>query len=155
MGVLHQLAILFLDSVPTIVLFLLFFAFMRWAFFAPMRKTMEERAARIEGARAEAAAVEAEAKHELDAYHEALRRARAEIYSQQEAARQAALDNRAKLLKAMRVRAEEEVAAAKRRIEGDFNAALAQVEAETPELAREIVRTILKSPSPTRVGAIR
>lgn len=155
MGILHQLAILFLDAVPTIVLFLLFYAFMRGVFFVPMQKTMAERAARIEGARAEAAAVEAEAKHELDAYHEALRRARAEIYSQQEAARQAALDDRAKLLKAWRARTEQEVAAAKKRIDEDFQAALAQVETEAPELAREIVRSILKSSEPTRVGVIQ
>jgi F0F1-type ATP synthase membrane subunit b/b' len=155
MAILHQLAILFLDAVPTVVVFLLFYAFMRWAFFLPLQKTMAERAARIDGARAEAAAVEAEAKHELDAYHEALRRARAEIYSQQEAARQAALEDRAKLLKAWRARTEEDVAAAKKRIDENFDAALAQVEAETPELAREIVRTILRSPSPERVGAIQ
>lgn len=153
MTILHQLAILFLDSVPTVILFLLFYAFMRWAFFLPLQKTMAERAARIEGARAEAAAVEAEAKHELDAYHEALRRARVEIYGQQEAARQAALEGRAKLLKAMRARAEEEVSSAKMRIAEEFNAALAEVEAQTPGLAKEIVRTILKSPSPSRVGA--
>lgn len=155
MAILHQLAILFLDAVPTVILFLFFYAFLRWAFFTPMRKTMTERSARIEGARAEAAAVQAEAKHELDAYHEALRKARAEIYSQQEAARQAALDSRAKLLKAMHARAEEEVAAAKKRIEEDYRAALAQVEAQTPALAQDIVRTILKSPEPTRVGVLQ
>lgn len=153
MAILHQLAILFLDAVPTVILFLLFYAFMRWAFFIPLQKTMAERAARIEGARTEAAAAEAEAKHELDTYHEALRRARAEIYGQQEAARQTALDSRAKLLKAMRARAEEEVSNAKKRIADEFNAAVAEVEVQTPEMAKEIVRTILKSPSPTRVGA--
>lgn len=155
MAILHQLEILFLDAMPTVVVFLLFYAFMRWAFFSPLQKTMKERAARIEGARAEAAEVEAEAKHELDTYHEALRRARSEIYSRQEAARQEALENRAKLLKAMRARAEEDVAAAKKRIAEDFNAALAQVESQTPALAQDIVRAILKSPSPTRVGAVR
>ncbi|MGH9715451.1 MAG: hypothetical protein ACRD4R_01785 [Candidatus Acidiferrales bacterium] len=155
MATLHQLAILFFDAVPTIIVFLLFYAFLRWAFFKPLQKTMAERAARIEGARAEAAAVEAEARHELAAYHEALRRARAEIYSRQEAARQAALDGRAKLLKAMHARAEEEVAAAKKRIAADFDAALSQVEAETPALAKEIVHTILRSPSPTRVGVVQ
>jgi len=155
MAILHQLAILFLDAVPTVIVFLLFFAFMRWAFFKPLQKTMAERTARIEGARAEAAAVEAEAKHELDAYHEALRKARGEIFMHQEAARQAALESRAQLLKATRRRAEEDVMAAKKRIAEDFNESLARVEAETPELAREIVRTILKSPEPTRVGVVQ
>lgn len=128
---------------------------MKWAFFTPLQKTMAERTARIEGARAEAAAVEAEAKHELDAYHHALRKARGEIFTHQEAARQAALESRAKFLKAMRARTQEEVAAAKARIAEDFNADLAQVETETPELARDIVRTILKSPEPTRVGVVQ
>jgi F0F1-type ATP synthase membrane subunit b/b' len=155
MAILHQLAILFLDAVPTVVVFLLFYAFMRWAFFKPLQKTMAERDARIQGARAEAAAVEAEAKHELDAYHEALRKARGEIFLQQEAARQEALEGRAKLLKAVRARNEEDVAAAKRRIADDFNESIEQVRAETPELAREIVRTLLKSPGSTRTGMVQ
>jgi F0F1-type ATP synthase membrane subunit b/b' len=155
MAILHQLGLLFLDAVPSIILFLLFYAFLRWAFFLPIQKAMAERAARIEGARAEAAAVDAEARRELDAYHEALRRARAEIYSQQEAARQEALDGRARLLKAMHARAEEDVASAKKRIAGDFAAALGEVESQTPALASEIVRAILKGPSPSRAGAVR
>jgi len=155
MAILHQLANLFLDSVPTVIGFLLFFAFMRWAFFKPLQKTMAERSARIEGARAEAAAVEAEAKHELEAYYEALRKARGEIFLHQEAARQAALESRAKLLKATRRRAEEDVMAAKKRIAEDFHKSLAQVQEETPELAKDIVRMILKSPEPTRVGLVQ
>jgi F0F1-type ATP synthase membrane subunit b/b' len=152
MAILHQLGVLFLDAVPTVILFLLFYVFLRWAFFLPMQKTMAERAARIEGARAEAAAVEAEARHELDAYHQALRRARAEIYSQQEAARQEALEGRAKLLKALRARAGEEVSSAKKRIADELQVELAEVESQTPALAQDIVRAILKSPPPPRVG---
>jgi F0F1-type ATP synthase membrane subunit b/b' len=155
MAILHQLGILFLDAVPTIILFLVFYAFLRWAFFNPIQKAMAERSARIEGARAEAAAVEAEAKHELDAYHDALRRARAEIYSQQEAARQEALDSRAKLLKAMRGRAAEEVVSAKTRIAEELAEALTQVEVQTPALAQQVVRRILKNPPPARAGASR
>ena len=77
MEILHQLGELFLEAVPTVVIVLLFYVFMRWAFFGPIQKTMAERDARIEGARREAAAVEAEAKQELDTYNEALRKARA------------------------------------------------------------------------------
>ena len=105
MEIVHQLGKLFLGALPTSIVVLLFYFFMRWAFFTPIQKAMAERAARIEGARVEAAAVEAAAKQELDSYNEALRKARAEIYAEQEAARQVALDGRAKLLKAMRSRA--------------------------------------------------
>jgi F0F1-type ATP synthase membrane subunit b/b' len=50
--------------------------FLRWAFFAPIQKAMTERDARIEGARREAAALEAEASKDLQAYNETLRKAR-------------------------------------------------------------------------------
>jgi F0F1-type ATP synthase membrane subunit b/b' len=83
----------------------------------------------------------------MDRYHEALRAARGEIYAEQEAARHEALENRAKLLKAMRARAQEEVAAAKHRIHGELQAARAQVERDAPALASEIVRMILEKPA--------
>ncbi|HTX14240.1 MAG TPA: hypothetical protein VMD77_03015 [Candidatus Baltobacteraceae bacterium] len=155
MEILHQLGELFLEAVPTIIVVLLFYAFLRWAFFGPIQKAMAERSARIEGARAEAASVEAEAKQELDAYHEALRKARAQIYGEQEAARQAALDERAKLLKAMRSRSQEDVAAAKKKIAADFAAARAEIERQTPTLADQIARAILDKPFSLRGGAAR
>src|ERR1700752_1861803 len=108
MDILHQLGELFLQAVPTVVIVFLFYFFLRWAFFGPIEKAMSERAARIEGARAEAAKLEAAARQELDSYNEALRKARAQIYVEQEQARQAILDERARLLKAMRTRAQEE-----------------------------------------------
>jgi len=153
MEILHSLGQLLLEAVPTIVIVLLFYFFLRWAFFTPIQKAMAERDARIEGARKEAAEVEAAAKSEMDTYHEALRKARAEIYAEQEAARQVALENRSKLLKTMRARAQEEVAAEKKRIAAEFEAARAQVEREAPALAGEIVRMILEKPSPLRGGA--
>jgi F-type H+-transporting ATPase subunit b len=154
MDILHSLGQLFLGSVPTIVIVLLFYSFLRWAFFTPLQKAMAEREARIDGARAEAAAVEASAKQEIDSYHDALRKARAEIYAEQEAVRHKALENRGKLLKAMRARAQEDVVVAKRRIQADFELARAQVEREAPVLAGEIVRTILEKPS-VGGGAVR
>lgn len=155
MEILHSIGQLFLEAVPTIIIVLLFYFFMRWAFFTPIQKAMAERDARMEGARAEAAAVEAAAKQELDSYNEALRKARAEIYAEQEVARQAALESRAKLLKTMRARAQEDVATAKKRIAAELDAARAQAEREAPALAGEIVRTILKGPLPLRGGAAR
>lgn len=155
MEILHQLGELFLEAMPTIVVVLLFYAFLRWAFFGPIQKAMAERAARIEGARAEAASLEAAAKQELHTYHEALRKARAEIYAEQEAARQAALDERAKLLKVMRSRSQEDVAAAKKEIAREVAAARSEIERQAPALANQIARTILDKPSSLRGGAAR
>lgn len=147
MEIVHQLEKLFLGAVPTVIVVLLFYFFMRWAFFGPIMRAMAERSAKIEGARAEAAAAEAGAKQELDTYNEALRKARVEIYAEQEAARQEALDSRAKLLKAMRSHAQDDVNAAKKRIAAELEAARAQVERSTPELAAQIVQAILRRPT--------
>ena len=83
------------------------------------------------------------ARQELDSYHDALRKARGEIYAEQELARQEANENRTKLLKAMRARAQEDVNAAKKRIAAEVATARAQVESETPALANQIARAIL------------
>jgi F-type H+-transporting ATPase subunit b len=143
MQIAHQLGELFLGAVPTVIIFLFFFLFLRWAFFAPIQKAMAERKALIEGARAEAATVEAAAKRELDTYTQALRSARAEVYKEQEDARQIVLDERAQLLKAMRARSQDEVSEAKKKIAAETTAARAEIEKQTPTLAAEIARMIL------------
>ena len=154
MEILHQLAELFLQAVPTVVIVFLFYLFMRWAFFTPIQKAMAERDAKIEGARREAAALEAEAGKELQDYNDRLRKVRGELYAEQEAARQVVLEERTRLLKAMRSRALEEVAEAKKKIAAEQVAARHEVESQTDSLAAEIVRVILENPSPTQ-GAAR
>ncbi len=143
MEILHQIENFFLQALPTVVIFFFFYLFMRWAFFGPIQKAMAERSAKIEGARADAAAVETAAKQDLQHYNDELNRAKAHIYQEQEASRQVVLDERAKLLKAMRSRAQEDIAAAKQKVEDERNAAAADAEALTPALAGEIARTIL------------
>ena len=138
MEILHQLAELFLQAVPTVVIVFLFYLFMRWAFFTPIQKAMAERDAKIEGARREAAELEAEAGRELQDYNERLRKVRAEIYAEQEAARQAALDERARLLKAMRSRALEEVVEAKKKIAAELTVASREVAPRPIHLPRKL-----------------
>jgi len=154
MEILHQLAELFLQAVPTVVIVFLFYLFLRWAFFTPIQKAMAERDAKIEGARREAAALEAEAGKELQDYNDRLRKVRGELYAEQEAARQVVLDERARLLKAMRSRALEEVEEAKKKIAAEQVSARHEVESQTDSLAAEIVRVILENPSPMQ-GAAR
>jgi F-type H+-transporting ATPase subunit b len=155
MEIAHQLGELFLGAIPTVIIFLLFYLFLSWAFFTPIQKAMAERKAAIEGARSEAARVEAEAKHELDTYNQALKSALAKIYEEQEAARQAVLDERAQLLRAMRTRSQEEVSEAKKKVAADLEAARAEIERQTPALASEIARSILERRPPSGAGVRR
>lgn len=152
MVIAHQLGELFLGAVPTVIIFLLFFLFLRWAFFTPILNAMAERKALIEGARAEAAKVEAAARQELDTYNQALKSALAKIYDEQEHARQAVLDERSQLLRAMRSRSQEEVNEAKKKIAADLADARAEIERQTPVLAQEIARAILERRSPAPAG---
>jgi F-type H+-transporting ATPase subunit b len=152
MEIAHQLGELFLGAVPTVIIFLFFFAFMRWAFFTPIEKAMADRKALIEGARSEVAAVEAAAKQDLDSYNQTLRKARSEIYAEQELSRQAMLEERAQLLKAMRNRSQEEVSEAKKKILNDSAAARGEIERQTPALAADIAWMILKRRPPLRDG---
>jgi F-type H+-transporting ATPase subunit b len=119
---------------------------MRWAFFTPIQKAMAEREAKIDGARKDAASVQAAANQDLQTYNEALKKARAEIYAEQEAARQAIVEERAKNLKAMRTLAQKEVGEAKKKIDAELAAARKQIEASAPEIAGQITRSILEKP---------
>lgn len=147
MDILHQLGELFLEAVPTVVLVFLFYLFTRWAFFKPIEKAMNERSALIEGARSEAAKFEAEAKQELDTYNQRLGDARRQIFSEQEQARNSVLEERARLLKAMRSRTQEEVAVAKKRIGAEFASAQLELKEQVPELGAQIARSIMERPS--------
>jgi len=146
MEILHQLGNLFLQAVPTVIIVFLFYLFMRWAFFNPIQKAMAERESKIEGARKDAATVQAAANQELQDYNEALKKARAEIYAEQEVARQAILQERSKNLKAMRTLAQKEVAEGKKKIDADLAVARKDIEAGAPAMAGEITRSILEKP---------
>lgn len=146
MQILQQLGGLFLKSIPTIILFLLFYWFLRANFFKPLERTLAERNARISKARAEAESVQAAAKNKTQSYEDALRKARASVFAEQETVRQAALDERAKVLRDARNAAQEAVRAQKERIGREFDAARAQLENGTNALAGRIAQRILDRP---------
>jgi F-type H+-transporting ATPase subunit b len=148
MQILQQLGWLFFKSIPSIILFLLFFWFLRANFFKPLERTLAERNARINKARAEAHEVQAAARDKTQSYEEALRKARASVFAEQETIRQVALDERAELLQKARAAAQEEVRVEKERIDREFAAARAQLEGEATVLAGRIAERILGSPAP-------
>jgi F0F1-type ATP synthase membrane subunit b/b' len=150
--ILHELVDLFLEALPIVILVFLFYLFLRANFFRPLLNAMAERAKRIDGAKAEAAAAQATARDEMARYSEALKKARGEIYVEQEAGRQAALDERAKLLRALRTRNQESIHTAKARIATEFAAARAEIEKESPALANQITKKILQRTGPATGG---
>jgi F-type H+-transporting ATPase subunit b len=153
MEILRQLESLFLSAIPTVILVFLFYLFLRSVFFGPLMKAMAERRRRTEGARAEAQVAQETARESIQRYDQALKKARAGMYAEQEAARQAVLEERARLLKDVRTQAHEEIEQAKKRIEEEKAATRAALEQQTPGLAEEIVRSILEQGAASPRGA--
>jgi F-type H+-transporting ATPase subunit b len=141
--IVSQLGGLFLAAVPTVIIVFLFYLFLKWSFFRPIERVLHERAAKIEGAHKERDSLLA-AAHEKDReYREALRKARAEIFAEQDAARRVALDERSAVVSKARAAATEDVHTARKRIAAEQEAAKGELEASTRQLAEEIAEAVL------------
>lgn len=144
MDILNQLTGLFLQALPVVVLILIFYWFLKANLFGPLEKAMAEREARTEGARKEAEAAQATALEKLKAYKDALKKARAEVYAEQDVARKTVLEERAVLVKSAHAKAQEKITAEKKRIAGEMAAARTQLESATEGLGNEIAESILR-----------
>ena len=143
MDIVHQLGELFVGSVPTILLILIFYFILKSLFFKPLLAVMAERDARSIGAQKAAQASEAAAAEKIKQYQNALRQARAKVYAEQEIARKKWLEERAALLKDARTKTAAEVKAAKERVEADLAAAQRDMEPGIAQLAAEIASRVL------------
>jgi F-type H+-transporting ATPase subunit b len=142
--IVHQLGELFLQAVPTVLIVLAFYLILRALFFKPLLAVMAERDARTVGARKAAEAAEAAAAEKLKQYQEALKKARAHVYLEQEAARNKVLDERAAQLKEARLKAATQVAEGKEHVAKELEAALLELKSSVAQLAAEIARRVLQ-----------
>jgi len=142
--IVHQLGELFLQAVPTVLIVLAFYLILRALFFKPLLAIMAERDARTAGARKAAAAAEAAAAEKVKQYQEALKKARAQVYLEQEAARKKVLDERAAQLKEARLKAATQVAEGKEHAAKELEAALLELKSSVGQLAAEIARRVLQ-----------
>ena len=150
MEILQQIGELALQAVPTVVLLLVFFFFLKSQFFGPLLRVMQERDQRIAGARKDADAAKVAAEEKKKAYQEALRKARGEVYAEQDTARRAVLAERSKQAREARAKANERVRAAKEKLASELAAARGQIDAESQTLGAEIARAILAGGSAPR-----
>jgi len=144
MEILKQLGDLFLAATPTAVIVFLFYLFLRWSFFVPIERVVQERGRRIEGARRQAEELRKNAQEKRRAHQEALRKARAELFREQETARRAVLVERGASIQQARQRANEEIQEAKSRIRAEIEAARTELDSSCTQLAAEIARAILQ-----------
>jgi F-type H+-transporting ATPase subunit b len=110
----------------------------------PLVRVLEQRRERTEGAVAKARADVASAESRTQKYEQKLRDAKTAVFKAQDARRQQAQQLRTQALAEVRQAAQEEIRQAKAGIEQDMAAARAGLQAETQQLASDIIRTILK-----------
>ena len=143
MEIVNQLGELFLAAVPTVIIVFLFYLFMRWSFFKPMERVLSERHKRAEGARVEAEASRAAATEKQRVYSDTVKRARGEIFAEQEVQRRRTLEDRQATINAARTTAQSALQEAKKEIAAEVQAAQAQLEQSKDNLANEIAEAIL------------
>ncbi len=143
MEIVNQLGELFLAAVPTVIIVFLFYLFMRWSFFKPMERVLSERHKRAEGARVEAEASRAAATEKQRVYSDTVKRARGEVFAEQEVQRRRTLEDRQATINAARTTAQSALQEAKKEIAAEVQAAQAQLEQSKDNLANEIAEAIL------------
>ena len=147
MEIFNQLGELFLAAVPTVIIVFLFYLFMRWSFFKPMERVLSERHRRAEGARIEAEASRVAAHEKQRIYNETVKKARAEVFAEQESRRRRTLDERQATITAARATAQSALHEAKKGIAEDVKAARVELERSKDTLANDIAEAILAGSS--------
>lgn len=143
MEIINQLGGLFLAAVPTVIIVFLFYFFLRWSFFQPMERVLSERHKRAEGARSEAEASRVAAHEKQRIYNESLKKARAEVFAEQETQRRRALDERQAAINNSRAAAQSALQEAKKGIAADVQEARAELQRSSGTLANDIAEAIL------------
>jgi F-type H+-transporting ATPase subunit b len=141
---LQQLGELLLGAVPTVILVALLYVLYTAVVHKPLRRVLEERRDKTEGAVESSKADIAAADARTSEYEQKLREARAAVFRTQEAKRQAAMQARTNAVNDARGKAQAQVQAAKADIERDRAAAEKSLQGEAAALAQEIVRRVLE-----------
>jgi F-type H+-transporting ATPase subunit b len=141
---LKQVGELLLGAIPTAALLLALYAIYTALVGKPLKRVLEQRRERTEGAVLKARADIAAAEAKTQEYEQRLREARLVIFKAQETRRQAAQKARATAVAEARERAQAQIREARAAIEQDMIAAREALQSESENLAADIIRTILK-----------
>lgn len=142
---LQAVARIFYQAIPTAILVLLLYVFLKFVFFDPLARVLEAREEGTSGVRRHAQENLTIAEQKARSYQERLRHARAEIYRRQEVGRREAIEERNALIRETRQKANEEVRRARAQLREELDAAKVELEQEARALADEITRVLLPS----------
>jgi F-type H+-transporting ATPase subunit b len=136
---------LLLKAVPTVILVIFLYFFLKSMLFVPLAKVLAEREAKTAGARQSASDSLKRAEEKTTALDNALRDAKGTLYKEQEATRRQWLDDQAEQLKAARAKADEMIAQAKAELAVQTESAKSSLAAQSEALADRIAKSLLET----------
>jgi F-type H+-transporting ATPase subunit b len=142
--ILSTVSELLLKAIPTIVLVVILYFFLRSMLFEPLSKVLAQRNALTGGARGEAEQNLKLAEEKTSLIESKLRDARSAIYKEQEVTRRTWLDEQATHVKTARQKADEMVSSAKADLASETESAKQWLAAESSALADHIVKSLLE-----------
>jgi F-type H+-transporting ATPase subunit b len=141
---LHDLGGILLKAIPTIFLLLVVHIYLRFMFFGPLKNILAKRREATEGARESAEVTLAKATSKAAAIEAELRKAREEIYQEQEQARRRWTSEQSEQLEKARLQSRDLIQQAKLALDAEAAAAKRELAATTESLAEQITSSLLK-----------
>jgi F-type H+-transporting ATPase subunit b len=141
---LNQLGGILLNAVPTVILLLVVFLYLKWMFFRPLEKVLAERKLATTGTREKAEALLAKADQTAAAIEAELKKARESIYQEQEEARRRWSSDQTAQMDQARNSAREAIHQARMELESETAVAKRELTATAESLAEQIANTLLE-----------
>jgi F-type H+-transporting ATPase subunit b len=133
-----------LRAVPTFILVLLLYLFLKRFFFSPLDQVIQKRYEDTEGAMAAAREALSVAERRTAEHQQALREARAEMFRIQERERLQTQEESATQVRRTRAEAEQRIAATRAALQQELERAKQRLASESEELAESIARVVMK-----------
>ena len=140
---LHALGGILLKSIPTVVLLLFLYFYLKSMLFGPLARILKQREELTAGTRHAAQKSLKDAERKVSEYEAKMREARSEVYREQEETRKKWLADQASQIDGARERSGETVQQAKEQIAVEMTAARQSLAESSSALADQIAATVL------------
>jgi F-type H+-transporting ATPase subunit b len=141
---LKALADLLVEAVPTIFFFILLTVYLKYVFFKPMARVLDERRKQTEGVRELAQRAFDEADKKTSEFERALQLARAQINQENEALRRQWSEEQMQAIAKSRAEAAQHIEEAKHQIAQEVEKAKGELDISVDRLSAQIVETLLR-----------
>jgi len=141
-SIVHDLGKLLLQAVPTVVLLIFVYVYLKFVFFKPLQGVLKQRRQATEGAQEAAEKSLAMASEKAAMYEIAIKEARGEIYKEQEETRRHWLEHQAARIEEARHRTHHKIMEASQKISAEVESAEHELASSSQLLALQIVEAL-------------